>query len=150
MDEDLKQRLLEEYQRDFPFSATPYADIAEDLGVSEGEVLEIFQALCETGTISRIGAVFKPHSVGASTLAALSAPEETLESVAKIVSDFKEVNHNYEREHAFNLWFVVTADDPEGVDRTLAEIEEKTGCKVLNLPMLKGFHLDLGFKIKWN
>lgn len=146
---DLEQKLLDNYQRDFPLSPTPFADIANELGVSEADVLETYQDLKTRGTVGRIGGIFKPGSVGASTLAAMEVPEDRLESVADMVSAMAEINHNYEREHRLNLWFVVAADTEEDVRRTLRLIEEQTSLEVLDLPMLEAFHLDLGFKLQW-
>lgn len=146
----LEQKLLDNYQRNFPLSATPFADIAAELGVSEEQVLESFEDLKARGSVGRIGGIFKPGSVGASTLAAMEVPEDELEAVAEYVSSFDTVNHNYEREHRLNLWFVVAADSQDDVTRTLSTIEEQTGFAVLDLPMLEAFHLDLGFKLKWN
>lgn len=146
----LEQNLLDNYQRDFPLSTTPFADIAAELGVSEADVLETFAGLKSRGSVGRIGGIFKPGSVGASTLAAMEVPQGELETVADFISSFVTVNHNYEREHRLNLWFVVAADTQDGVTQTLRTIEEQTGIPVLDLPMLEAFHLDLGFKLKWN
>jgi len=38
---NLEKRLLNEYQKGLPLSATPYADIAEQLGTSEALVIKI-------------------------------------------------------------------------------------------------------------
>ena len=67
--------------------------------------------------------------------------------VARLVSAFTEVNHNYQREHAWNLWFVVTAPDQQRVERVLADIESATGLTVLNLPLERAFYIDLGFPL---
>jgi len=144
---DLEKRLLNEYQKGLPLSATPYADIAEQLGTSEALVIKILSRLQGLGVVSRVGPVFKPKSVGASTLAAMSIPEELLEEVAEQVSAYPEVNHNYEREDSYNLWFVVTAPNQQTLDTVLAEMESETGYKVLNLPLKKQFHIDLGFPL---
>ena len=148
--EDLDKRMIDAYQRDFPLTERPYAAIAEKLGVSEDDVIEALKVLKQNGTLSRVGAVFKPNTVGHSTLAAMAVDRERLEEVADMVSGFEEVNHNYEREHRLNLWFVVAADDQERVEEVLQEIENLTGVKVLNLPMLDDYHLDLGFELKWS
>ena len=47
-----------------------------------------------------------------------------------MVSGFAEVNHNYEREHRLNLWFVVTAESRARVSAVLAEIEHRSGLPV--------------------
>ena len=146
----LDRRLLNEFQQDFPLVARPYAAVAEALEIGEAEVLERLGRLSDKGAISRVGAVFRPHSVGGSTLAALAAPPEDLERVADLVSAYPEVNHNYQREHRLNLWFVVTAPSTEAVQAVLADISARTGLEVLDLPLLEHFHIDLGFDLKWN
>ena len=80
----------------------------------------------------------------------MSVPADLLDDVAELISGFDEVNHNYEREHKLNLWFVIAAVDLNRVDQVIEEIEKITGIKVLNLPMLEDYHLDLGFDLKWN
>jgi hypothetical protein len=59
------------------------------------------------------------------------------------------VNHNYEREHGFNLWFVLAAPDAERVAEVLDEIATRTGIPVMNLPLEEAFHIDLGFPLQW-
>jgi DNA-binding Lrp family transcriptional regulator len=144
---ELEKRLLNDYQRNFPLTSTPYADIAEQLGVSEQLVLTTLRRLKERGVISRLGPVFKPKRVGASTLAAMAVPEERLNEVARIVNRYNEVNHNYEREHEFNLWFVVTASDKQRISEVLDEIRQATGLQILDLPMEQSYHIDLGFPL---
>jgi len=143
----LEKCLLNEYQRGFPLCASPFALIAEQQGVTEVEVIGTLESLQQRGLISRVGPVFAPRRAGASTLAALSVPDGELQYVADLVSRFEEVNHNYEREHAFNLWFVVTAADPAQVQQVLEAIEEETGLPVLDLPMERSYYVDLGFPL---
>ncbi len=149
MPTDLERRLLNDFQRDFPTTPTPYADVAHELGVSEEEVLERLRTLHESGAIGRVGAVLRPRRLGASTLAAMAVPPERLEEVAAIVSACAEVNHNYEREHRLNLWFVAQAANEAALAQLLADIERRTGIAVLALPMLADYHIDLGFELKW-
>jgi DNA-binding Lrp family transcriptional regulator len=133
---DLDRRLLNDFQRGFPLSPTPYADIAHALAVSEDEVLARLRALQEAGAVSRVGAVLRPYQAGVSTLAALAVPAARLPEVAALVSGYAEINHNYEREHRYNLWFVVTAPDREHVERVLADIAARTGFTPLDLPLV--------------
>lgn len=148
--DDIDRRLLDDFQHDFPLSARPYAELAERLGTSEADVLERLGRLQRAGAVSRVGAVIRPHAVGASTLAAMAVPAEWLERVAELVSGYAEVNHNYQRDHRLNLWFVVTAAARDDVLAVLADIERRTGLAVLDLPMLEDFHIDLGFGLQWN
>jgi DNA-binding Lrp family transcriptional regulator len=146
---NLEQRLLNEFQQGMPLTSTPYADIARQLGVYETTVLETLKRLQTEGVVSRVGAVFRPNRIGASTLAAIAVPTEELEDVAAMVNEFAEVNHNYEREHRFNLWLVVVAEDEDRLETVLAEIEERCDYPVLDLPLLNEYFIDLGFDLKW-
>jgi DNA-binding Lrp family transcriptional regulator len=140
-------RLLNDFQHRFPVSATPYADMAAQLGLAETELLAWLQALQEEGSISRIGAVFRPNRVGVSTLAAMAVPENKLERIADLISSYPSVNHNYQREHHFNLWFVVTAETEIQLNSILYDMEQQSGLRVLTLPMEKDYHIDLGFPL---
>lgn len=138
--------LLNDYQRDFPLVAQPFAEIGQRLGVDETIVISAFGSLHQRGLTSRIGAVFRPNVVGVSALAALAVPAARLEQVAACVSALPEVNHNYAREHHFNLWFVVTASSAQVLSHTFQKIEAACDCgTVLILPLLEQFHIDLGF-----
>ncbi|NIR60010.1 MAG: Lrp/AsnC family transcriptional regulator [Gammaproteobacteria bacterium] len=145
----LERRLLSDLQRGFPVVSRPFAEVARLAGADERTVLEGLQRMQSENVISRVGPVFRPHCVGASTLAAMAVPAERLEAVAGLVSAYPEVNHNYEREHDINLWFVVTARYRARVREVLADIEQRTGLEVLNLPMLADYHIDLGFPLPW-
>lgn len=146
---DVDRRLLNDFQHGLPLEGRPFARIAEELGISEQAVLDRLQRLRKEGVVSRVGPVFRPNRVGASTLAAMSVPEDRLQAVADLVSAYAEVNHNYEREHAFNLWFVVTAPNEHILLGVLDEIGERTGLQVLDLPMLDDYFIDLGFRLTW-
>ena len=78
----------------------------------------------------------------------MAVPVEELEAVAAIVSAYPQVNHNYEREHRFNLWFVATAENPRALQGTLHAIQDSTGYAVLSLPLLRDYHIDLGFRMQ--
>lgn len=150
MDQAKLQRLLNDFQRDLPLVSRPFAVMAERLGVTEDEVLKALRRLQAAKVVSRVGPVFKPNRVGASTLAAMAVPAADLERAAACVSAFAQVNHNYEREHAFNLWFVVTAADAAALATALADIERAAGYPLLSLPLVTDYHIDLGFDLRWN
>lgn len=145
MDDTLDFQLLNDFQRDFPLCPAPFAELASRLGVGEKVVLGRLENLRREGKISRVGAVFAPKRIGASTLAAMAVPPEKLEAVAATVNRFPEVNHNYEREHRYNLWFVVTAASEGRLQASLGAIEQAAGYPLLTLPLLEEFHIDLGF-----
>ncbi len=142
-----RRRLVNEFQRDFPLSPRPFGDIAERLEWGEAMVLNELKDLTETGVVSRVGPVIRPNTVGASALAAMAVPPSRLANVAGLVSRRPEVNHNYEREHRFNLWFVVAASDAAALDRAVRRVEDDSGLPVMVLPMLDDYYIDLGFDL---
>jgi len=145
----LERALLDGFQRGFPLVPRPYAEIARDLATDEATVLAALDHLSAAGVVSRVGPVLAPHRAGCSTLAAMAVPGERLGEVADLVSGYDEVNHNYEREHRLNLWFVLAAPDRARIDAVLHEIAMRTGLEVLDLPLLEAFRLDLGFALQW-
>lgn len=146
----LEKNLLDGFQRDFPLVSRPFQAIAERLGVGEDDVIETLKRLKAEGAVSRVGAVVRPNKAGASTLAAMRVPAERLDEVAERVSAYPEVNHNYRRDHAINLWFVVAAPSRARLDQVLSEIKAQSGLPVFDLPMLAEYHIDLGFDLAWS
>ncbi len=144
---DTQLRLIDGWQKGFPLEPEPYARIAFGLGVSELSVLGMLADLSRNGILSRVGAVVAPNTAGASTLAALAVPPGEIEEIAAIVNAEPGVNHNYEREHRFNLWFVTTGADRTAVGNAIKRIENKTGLEALDLPLRAAYHIDLGFPL---
>jgi DNA-binding Lrp family transcriptional regulator len=140
-------RLIDEFQSELPVHERPFRVVGEELGVGENEALARVKHLYEKGIFRRFGAVLNPPVIGSSTLAAVQAPDERFSAIADIVNSYRQVNHNYRRDHAWNMWFVITAGSRETRDAILDDIEERTGCAVLNLPMLTDFYIDLEFPV---
>jgi DNA-binding Lrp family transcriptional regulator len=142
-----ERTLVDRFQRGFPIVPRPYAEVARALAATEDDVLAMLRAAVESGVVSRVGPIFRAGSVGASTLAAMSVPRERLADVARIVSAHEGVNHNYAREHRFNLWFVAHAHDGDALDAMLRAIERDTRVPVCSLPLVREYHIDLGFAL---
>ncbi|RLM57482.1 Lrp/AsnC family transcriptional regulator [Halobellus sp. Atlit-31R] len=145
--DDVDAALVDEYQSGFPVVERPFRVVGEELGIDESEALDRVRSLRERGIFRRFGAVLNPPVIGSSTLAAVAAPEERFDEVAEVINGYRQVNHNYRRDHEWNMWFVVTAASREKRDAILEEIEERTGCEVLNLPMLTDYYIDLEFPV---
>ncbi len=146
----LDKQLLNDFQQDIPLSATPYQDIAESLGVTEDAILTAFKELQDQKFITRIGSVIAPNLIGVSALIAMSVPKNQLQHIATVINQYPEVNHNYERDNRFNLWFVLVANDSESLQAVMKDMEYQTGCKMLYLPLLEDYFINLGFEIDFN
>lgn len=145
---DLRFGLLNDWQHDFPIVDKPFATIGAARSVDAQTVIDAYGELLGGGAISRIGGVWGAGAAGAALLCAFSVPAERLDAVAAIVSSHPGVNHNYEREHRNNLWFVVTGPDAGAVDRAVDELEAQTGCRALRLRMRCAYRIDLGFDLR--
>lgn len=145
--DDLCLRMLDRFQHDLPICAEPYQAMADELGCTEDDILQRLAQLNERKALSRVGPVFEHSLAGASTLVALAVPADRVEEVAAQINAFDEVNHNYLREHDWNLWFVLTGPSREHLDQTLEKIEQLTGLTPLDLPMLTAYQIDLGFAL---
>jgi DNA-binding Lrp family transcriptional regulator len=142
--DEVDRRLVNALQGGFPIAERPFAAVGEALGLPEAEVIERLRALREAGVLSRFGPMFDAERMGgAVTLCAVSVPEARFEEVTAIVNAFPEVAHNYRREHALNMWFVLATGTPAAIDAAIARIEAATGLSVLNLPKLEEFFLEL-------
>lgn len=143
----LSRQLLEVWQRGFPIVERPFLAMAEKVGVGEAEVIARLRDLKGAGVIARVGGVVRPNTMGASTLAALAAPDLEIEATAQLMVDEPGINHLYLRENDWNLWFVATGPDRASVDATLLRIGAKTGRRVLDLRLERSYYIDLGFSL---
>ncbi|MGQ3488474.1 siroheme decarboxylase subunit beta [Roseovarius pacificus] len=144
----IDRALLDDWQREFPVTTRPFLTLAEHLGTSESDVITRLRTKIEHGQITRVGATCAPNTISASTLAAVAAPEDRIEEVARIIGAEQGVNHSYLREHDWNLWFVATGPDRAHVDAALERIGKNSGLRVLDLRLVRPFKLDLGFSLR--
>ncbi len=142
--DDRDRAVIDRLQEGLPLCERPFAAVGDELGLTEAEVIERVERLRAAGVLSRFGPMFNAEAMGGGlTLAAMAVPEADFQRIAAIVNDFPEVAHNYRREHALNMWFVVAADSPARIAAVLDGIRERTGLPVHNMPKLREFHLDL-------
>ena len=145
--DDVDATIIDGFQSGFPIEPGPFRGVGDAVGISEQEAIERVERLYEQGIFRRFGPVLNPPVIGSSTLAAVQAPEDRFEEIADVINGYPQINHNYRRDHAWNMWFVVTAGSRERRDDILDEIEARTGCTVLNLPMLTDFYINLEFPV---
>lgn len=122
----------------------PYARAALALGMGEAELIKRVALMLEQGELARFGPMYNADRMGgAFTLAAMSVPEREFDRIAALVNVHPEVAHNYQREHALNMWFVVATERPEGIAEVIAGIERETGYPVVNLPKFDEYYVGL-------
>lgn len=142
------KRILDIIQGSFPLVSRPYAEIGQQLGLTEAEVLAKVRALRQNKIIRRLGANFQSAKLGfRSTLCASKVPPEKMDDFVKEVNSHVGVTHNYLRRHDYNIWFTCIGPSWDSVCQTLAGIEERTGIKVLNLPATEIYKIKVNFKM---
>lgn len=136
--------LINALQGGFPLCDQPYRAVGEPLGMNEGEVITRLQSLLERKVLTRFGPMYQIERIGgAFVLAALKAPEADYERVAEQVNALPEVAHNYRREHALNMWFVLATETPEGIPAAVAKIETATGLPVFAFPKEREYFVEM-------
>lgn len=140
----IDRKILNQLQRGFPVCARPYKAAAQDLGIAEDDLIGRLHALLDSGVLSRFGPLFDAEKLGgAVTLVAMSVPGNRFDEVAAQINAYPEVAHNYARDHALNMWFVLATETPGRILEVLAEIEAATGLQPISLPKEEEYFLEL-------
>lgn len=141
--------ILNRIQSEFPITSRPYLSIAEELSLSENDVIARITSLKEKGIIRRIGGNFGPEKLGFfSTLCAAKVPDEKIDRFTAVVNRFPGVTHNYMRENTYNVWFTFIAPSMQEIERNLQQISDETGViDILNLPATKVFKIKAQFLV---
>lgn len=140
----LDAALINRLQDDLPLLPRPFAAVAAELGCSEDELIARLQCLLAQGTLSRFGPLFQIERAGGLfVLAAMQVAEPRFDAVALLVNALPEIAHNYRREHALNMWFVIAVETPAQADEVCARIEALTDCAVLAFPKEREFFVGL-------
>ncbi|MFQ6093980.1 MAG: AsnC family transcriptional regulator [bacterium] len=141
--------LLNLLQWDFPLEGRPFTSLGRRVGLSEAEVINRIERLKAAGIIRQISAIFDTQRLGyQSSLVAFRVDPRRIDQAAAIVNQHPGVSHNYQRDHAYNLWFTIAVPpdtDLGGTVHRLAELSQPE--KMLLLPALKvykiGVRLDM-------
>lgn len=142
--DDIDKKIINHLQGGFPVCESPYQLVAEQLALTESELIKRIENLLDTGILSRFGPLYHAEQMGgALTLAAVKAPEQQFDRIAGIINAFPEVAHNYERNHELNMWFVIATDLPERLTAVIEEIQQKTGLEVYNMPKINEYFVGL-------
>lgn len=142
-----EKAIINGLQGGFPLTPRPFHDAGAALGLSEGELIDGVRDLVAAGQLSRFGPLWNAELLGGDVcLAAIAVPPERFDEVAERVNAHPEIAHNYERTHALNMWFVVSAEDPRRIAEVIAEIETETGLSVHAMPKVQEFFV--GFRVE--
>ncbi|SHE86741.1 AsnC family transcriptional regulator [Desulforamulus putei] len=145
----LDRQLLNLVQSDFPICPQPYQVLAEQLGITEQEVLQRLERLMQQDVLRRLGGIFDSRKLGyKGTLCAMKVPQDRIDEVAAVINSYVGITHNYLRDHEYNMWFTILAQSPAKVEQILNEIRERTGIEdIINLPSQRFFKVLVNFDL---
>lgn len=147
--DEIDKQILDRIQSDFPLKKRPFSQLGKELGIEEEELIKRIEMLLDEGYIRRIAPIINSRKIGmVGTLVAMNVPGDRVKEVADTVSEYKEVNHNYERNHDYNIWFTITAESRERIDEILSEIRDKTGIdEIIDLPSKRMYKIGVSFSL---
>ncbi len=146
--DSIDKQLLDIIQTGFPIVPRPYAELGARLNITEAEALAKVRALQERKIIRRLGANFQSAKLGfRSTLCAAKVPDDKMDLFVQTVNEYRGVTHNYLRRNAYNIWFTFIGPSWDDVCNSLAEITEKTGIEILNLPAKQMYKIRVDFQM---
>ncbi|MBM4181441.1 MAG: Lrp/AsnC family transcriptional regulator [Betaproteobacteria bacterium] len=142
--DELDRRIINLMQGDFPLAERPFLGYVNRLNVSERQLIARIERMLQERTLTRFGPLFNADRMGGvNLLAAMAVPEADYEEIALVVNAQPEVAHNYRREHALNMWFVVAAETPRRAEKACARIEAATGLEVFRFPKEREYFVEL-------
>ena len=139
--------IINALQRGFPLDPRPFRTAGVMLGLDEENLIHRIRWLVEQGKLSRFGPIWNAEALGGDVcLCAMAVPPARFDEVTEQVNAHPEVAHNYERTHALNMWFVISAERPERIAEVAETIEGETGLTVHRMPKLNEFFV--GFRVE--
>lgn len=140
------RRILNRLQEGFPITPRPFADVAQELGIEEDDLIARLKRMKQARLITRFGPFYDAAAMGgAFCLCAMQVPDADFDHVAEQVNAHPEVAHNYERDHKLNMWFVLATETQAAIGQVAALIEAETSLQVLLFP--KEHEFFIGFRV---
>ena len=133
--DSLDRNIISLLQGDLPLESHPFAKLAQELGISEQDIVNRVIALRQKGTLRRWGAVLRHQQAGydANAMVAWKAEEEKADEAGLIMSRYREISHCYLRQvpklFAYNLFAMFHARSPEELIKLIVLASEQTGLK---------------------
>jgi len=132
--DDLDRRLIVATQAGLPLVPRPYHALAEQLGMSAGEVRRRLAAMLESGIIRRIGAVPNHYALGYrhNGMTVWDVDDARIDALGVQVGALPFVTHCYRRprrlpDWPYNLFAMVHGKDRGATDAHVAEIARLLG-----------------------
>jgi len=151
-----RELLLNRVQKDIPIVARPYRVLAEEVGLSEQEALDILRETKAQGVLRQVSAIFDTRTLGyKSSLVAVKTDPDRIDAVADVINQHPGVSHNYKRNHDFNLWYTIAVPPESDLEAHVQKLHDLSGAELTRLmPTLHLFKIGVEFDMTgaeaWN
>lgn len=141
--DNINKKLLSRLQEGIGISQHPFKDLAQELGLSEEEVITRLNRLREKKILRRIGFSLNTRKLGlSSTLVGCKIPLEKIARAQQVIANYGNITHNYLRKHRLNMWFTLSAVSKKNISEILARLKDELGAEeMVSLPTQKVFKL---------
>ncbi|AGA33311.1 Heme d1 biosynthesis protein NirD / Heme d1 biosynthesis protein NirL [Thioalkalivibrio nitratireducens DSM 14787] len=128
--------LIGAIEKGLPLVSRPYAAVAEQLGISEAQVLERLAALRERGVIKRMGVVVRHRELGyrANGMVVWDVPDDAVAGLGQCFSRYDFVTLCYRRprqlpEWPYNLFCMIHGKSHDEVHQGIARLVRECGLQ---------------------
>jgi len=146
------KRLIRQIQGDLPISPTPFAPLAQQVGLEEKNFLERVHHLMRRGMIRRFGAILRHQKAGyrGNAMVVWKVEEDQVQRVGQIMASFSAISHCYLRpplpKWPFNLYTMVHGRREKDCRLLAQKISKGTGLKDYRLLFSKREHKKLSMR----
>lgn len=129
----IDREIIKFIQGDLPIESHPFLSLAQQLNLSEDEIIARIKVLQEKGMIRRFAAILSHYRAGftANAMVAWRVEELAADSAGAIMAEYKEVSHCYLRdvpkEFGYNLFSMIHAGSEEELKNLVEDIAWRTG-----------------------
>lgn len=132
--DELDKKIITLIQGDIPLELRPFETLAQDIGITEDEVIDRIKTLKRDGIIRRFGATLRHQEAGFSSNAMVAwiVPDDRIDEIGWIMAGFHEVTHCYHRRPQegwrYNLYTMIHGESKEACYEVTRRLSRKTGC----------------------
>jgi Transcriptional regulators len=133
--DEIDKTIISLLQGDLPLEPRPFQGLAQQLNLSEQEIVERIIKMQEKGILRRWGAILRHRQAGylVNAMVAWKVEPARADEAGRLMAEFSEISHCYLRKvpdsFAYNLFAMVHARHDEELRQVIEEISERTGIR---------------------
>ncbi len=129
--DDKDYAILRNIQDGIPLVSEPFAEVAQNVEITQEEVIKRLKKLNEEGIIRRFGASVSHKKIGMleNAMVTWRVPDDRVDEVGKSLAKYIEITHVYERltipkRWDYNLFGVIHGRDKDSIKEFIKRVSE--------------------------